>query len=58
MSGEDNSIFTHVNYYHYSAPPSFDYNGRNEAEPIIDNTNSMDYNLKSRAEEFVYYFRN
>lgn len=50
MSGEDNSIFSHVNYFNYAAPPSFDYNGRSLTEPIVDNINSLDYNLKTRAE--------
>ena len=28
LSGDNNSIFTHVNYYHYEAPPGFDFNSR------------------------------
>ena len=57
-SGEEHYIFSHVQYYHYSAPPSFDFNTRQTNEPIIDDANSKDYNLKQRAEDFVYYFRN
>ena len=58
LSGLDNSIFSHVQYYNYDAPPNFSFNARRDTEPNIDDLNSEDYNLDSRAQELVYYFKN
>jgi hypothetical protein len=58
QSGEDNSIFTHVNYYNYAAPPGFDFSTRGTDQPIIDDINAKDYNVKVKADEFANYFRN
>ena len=57
LSGDDNSIFTHVNYFMYEAPPGFNFGTRFQNEPIVDNVNSSLYNVKIRADEFVGYFR-
>jgi hypothetical protein len=53
-----NYIFTHVNYYHYSPPPGFCFDGlcRNMI-PIRDDPTMDEYNLPDRANEFVAYFK-
>lgn len=35
-SKEDHYIFTHTNYYHYSAPPSFCFDQACNNDPIMD----------------------
>ena len=44
-SGNDNSIFTHVNYYHYSPPPGFCFDSACRDTPIKDDPTLDDYNV-------------
>jgi Glycosyl hydrolases family 38 N-terminal domain len=48
-SGIDSSIFTHVEYYHYEAPPGFNFDHGRSTEPIIDNKKNKAYNVNNRA---------
>ena len=53
----DNSIFTHVNYYHYSSPPGFCFDIKCADEPIMDDPNLQGYNLDIKSDIFAEYFR-
>lgn len=57
-SGDDHSIFTSVNYYHYEAPPSFCFDQNCDDEPIMDDPRLEEYNIDERAKTFVTYFKN
>ncbi len=56
---EDKStyVFTHVNYYHYSPPPGFCFDIRCTNEPVKDNPDLGDYNLPTKADALVKYFK-
>lgn len=49
--GVENAIFTHVNFHHYSNPSKFCFDILCH-DPTID-----DYNVESRSQEFVNWFR-
>ncbi|CAD8084472.1 unnamed protein product [Paramecium primaurelia] len=51
------SIFTHINYNHYEAPPQFSFDSLHSQDPIVDNQNSIHYNVDKRAEVLVDYFK-
>lgn len=51
------SIFTHVNYYHYSPPPGFCFDARCTDEPIKDDPTLEDYNLNIKSQKLVDYFK-
>jgi hypothetical protein len=54
----NNYIFTHVNYYHYSPPPGFCFDGLClNAEPIRDDPTMDDYNVVTRSDALVKYFK-
>ena len=57
-SGDEHSIFTSVNYYHYEAPPSFCFDQNCDDQPIMDDPRLEEYNLEERAKTFVTYFKN
>lgn len=57
-SGIDNSIFTHVNYYHYSPPPGFCFDNNCRDEPIKDDPTLDGYNLDAKSKTLVDYFKN
>lgn len=50
-------LFTHVNYYHYSPPPGFCFDIRCTDEPIKDDPTLEDYNLDSKSDKLVNYFK-
>ena len=52
----DNYVLTHVNYHHYSSPPTFNYDSKNNDPPIVTDPTSFNYNLEERAKDFVNYF--
>jgi hypothetical protein len=56
-SGNNNSIFTHVNYYMYSPPPGFCFDNTCIEEPIKYDKNLDGYNLDKKSESFANYFR-
>ncbi|CAD8098565.1 unnamed protein product [Paramecium sonneborni] len=51
------SIFTHINYNHYEAPPQFSFDSLHNQDPIVDNQNSIHYNVDKRADVLVDYFK-
>ncbi|KAL1501428.1 hypothetical protein ABEB36_006748 [Hypothenemus hampei] len=51
--GESSDIFTNVLFRHYSAPAGLCFDVKCDDEPIIDDPNSPEYNLASKAEDFV-----
>lgn len=50
-------IFTHVQYKHYEAPDDFNFDIRNRDDPIMDDPEIENYNLKVKADALVEYFR-
>ena len=54
---EDNYIFTHVNYYHYGAPPGLCFDMRCRDEPIKDDITLEDYNIDIKSDALVLYFK-
>lgn len=50
-------MFTHVNYYHYSPPPGFCFDDVCRDEPIKDDPTLEDYNIDTRSNQFVDYFK-
>jgi hypothetical protein len=52
-TGEPREIFTHAMYSHYSAPDGFCFDIRCDFEPIIDDPLLQDYNIESRAQNFI-----
>lgn len=56
-SEESNFIFTHVNYYHYSPPPGFCFDILCRDEPIKDDLTLEGYNLDTRSDDLVKYFK-
>ncbi len=57
-SGADNYIFTHVNYYHYSPPPGFCFDSNCRDDPIHDDPTLDNYNLNTKSQTLVDYFKN
>ncbi|KAL4512875.1 hypothetical protein ABPG72_017560 [Tetrahymena utriculariae] len=57
-SGEDNYIFTAVNYNHYNPPEHFNFDILSNDDPIMDNPRLEGYNIDWKSAEFVEYFRN
>jgi len=58
--GNENRIFTAVNYAHYSWPDGFNFEGRDnpkQYDPIRSDPNLEDYNLDTKADAFVAYFQ-
>lgn len=53
----DASIFTHVNYYHYSPPPGFCFDTVCRDEPIKDDPTLEGYNIVDKATLLVNYFK-
>ncbi|KAL4481724.1 hypothetical protein ABPG74_007813 [Tetrahymena malaccensis] len=56
-SGNDNSIFTCVNYNMYNPPPHFDFDVLTNDVPIMDNPELENYNVDKRSVEYINYFR-
>lgn len=56
-SGNDNSIFTHVNYFMYGAPPGFCFDNTCRDEPIKDDPNLEDYNIDVKSKSLVDYIK-
>lgn len=52
-----NYIFTQVNYYHYSPPPGFCFDLACRDEPIKDDETMEDYNILTKSQDFVNYFK-
>ncbi|CAK65951.1 unnamed protein product (macronuclear) [Paramecium tetraurelia] len=50
-------IFTHIQYYHYEAPPTFNFDILRRSDAIVDNMKSESYNIKERSEQLVSYFK-
>ena len=38
-------IFTHIQYYHYEAPPTFNFDILRRSDAIVENLKSESYNL-------------
>lgn len=56
-SGNDHSIFTHVNYFMYNPPAGFCFDLLCYDEPIRDDKTLEGYNLDEKALSFVKYFQ-
>lgn len=53
-----NYIFTHVNYNFYGSPPGYCFDARCFSnDPIKDDEKLEDYNLVTKSEELVSYFK-
>lgn len=50
-------IFTGVLYYHYEAPPGFNFDVGVRDDPIMYDDSLEYYNLEFKAQEFVDYFK-
>ena len=57
VKDSSNYIFTHINYVIYHAPTTFCFDARCKDEPIKDDDTLEDYNVISRSEDFVNYFK-
>jgi len=55
--GIENAIFTHDFYFHYSAPRGFSFDIRNIDDPIMDDPHLQMYNVDSKSDTFVAWFR-
>jgi len=55
--GNENAIFTAVNYYLYMHPPGFNFDMYSNDKPIGFDPNLEDYDLPQRADQFVAWFR-
>lgn len=53
---DDNDIFTGALYNHYSPPPGFCYDVLCDDEPIIDDPESVAYNVDNRVSFFLMHF--
>ncbi|KAL1517914.1 hypothetical protein ABEB36_001614 [Hypothenemus hampei] len=51
--GESTDIYTNILFRHYSAPSGLCFDVNCNDEPVIDDPNSPEYNLQSKAESFV-----
>lgn len=56
-SGNDNYIFTHMTYYHYSPPPGFCFDSLCRDTPIKDDPTLEDYNFDERSTNLTNYFK-
>lgn len=56
-TGVEYPIFTHVQYYHYEAPSGFNFDANRDTDAIVDDVSSKSYNLKTKANKLVEYFR-
>lgn len=54
---QNKPIFTGVLYRHYESPPGFGFDVGQRDEPIMYDPSLEYYNLDSKAEEFINYFR-
>uniref|UniRef100_A0A182U141 alpha-mannosidase n=1 Tax=Anopheles melas TaxID=34690 RepID=A0A182U141_9DIPT len=50
---EENELFTSVLYNHYSAPPGYCFDVLCNDDPMIDDQQSTDYNVKARIDTFI-----
>uniref|UniRef100_A0A499FTU7 Alpha-mannosidase n=1 Tax=Anopheles arabiensis TaxID=7173 RepID=A0A499FTU7_ANOAR len=50
---EENELFTSVLYNHYSAPPGYCFDVLCNDDPMIDDQESTDYNVKARIDTFI-----
>ncbi|CAD8067627.1 unnamed protein product [Paramecium sonneborni] len=50
-------MFTHIQYYHYEAPPSFNFDILRSTDAIVDNFRSQSFNLKDKSDQLVQYFK-
>ena len=57
VEDKSNYIFTHVNYYHYSPPPGFCFDLVCRDEPIKDDPTLEDYNIQTKSQALVDYFK-
>jgi hypothetical protein len=55
--GMENSIFAHVNYYHYVDPRGFCYDIRCSDDPVLDDPSLEGYNLPQQADAYMAWFR-
>jgi hypothetical protein len=55
--GKEYDLFTHVNYFHYEAPPGYCFDINCHDDPIMDDPDLENYNLDAKADAFVDYFR-
>lgn len=56
-SGADNSIFSHLNYFNYQAPPGFCFDKTCKDEPIKNDSTLSEYNLIERSQNLTKYFK-
>ncbi|XP_053661562.1 lysosomal alpha-mannosidase-like [Anopheles marshallii] len=50
---EENELFTSVLYNHYSAPPGYCFDVLCNDDPMIDDQQSTDYNIKTKIDTFI-----
>ena len=58
VSRASDGIFSILTYYHYSAPPGFNFDESTDEQPIVDEENSSHYNVHEKSMELVDYFKN
>ena len=58
VSGNQDQILAHVNYYMYMPPPGFCFDQTCVEEPIKSDPTLEGYNVDIRAQAFVSYFKN
>lgn len=50
-------IFTHVQYYHYEAPPGYNFDTYRSYDAIVDDPTSLSYNVAAKSTALVNYFK-
>ncbi|XP_053673280.1 lysosomal alpha-mannosidase-like [Anopheles nili] len=50
---EDSELFTSALYNHYSAPPGYCFDVLCNDDPMIDDSESTDYNVKAKTDTFI-----